>query len=832
MPNNRDFDIIDFFEDPPIDYIQSTLSSTLARTQTGRAAVFTNPYGFVTSGNLYANSPNSWTVPGGISINRSSTSLDVITNTDILYSSVATLRTAFNRVLKDKFNIEFNRDVKNGSITMFDYLLSLRHWYHSEVVPKNRNQINHYEPRWGDLKDIREAVTKATGINPKGRNALLAKPKETITPTPLTVKAGKTSLFEFLLYRHVIISTRIHVTTEAVCAYKENNQPRSSFKEKIVKLKSVLSSELSGADRNRIYNNLREYMDRKVALGFFDEHTDLQSERCSDGSGLRLYFVSRRTNKLELKSSNSDIIKPTIKRINVMGRSIRLVVIKDMQHNHIGSYLNNIENSGFVTNRTPISALTSSYSSRRSESTIKPNFTVFAKDRKTYVFNAEEIYRNFFHSLFSNNNTAGLNIFSNLFLTPRLHVVHGKVPHHIDRQNFFFLRNSKEFRKNNPANIIAKAEWCPVQTVWILDGECRVANDGCKVPIYFLEGGFSGDRRYHYVAESCDDLAKAISWADVTVDCQVTHYDSTCHTLDGIECHVLLAHPDRGDDDDRTLLFSTRCNRQVREYNFNVLKVHPINNEGVDLVKGRHFGLELEMVGKFREVDVGDCVREIESNTFIVKRDGSINVSSEYDLAMELVSAPSSLKVIEREVKRVLTDKVHYRVNDSCGIHIHASRKSISETTVVSLKEFFANPFNQHFLNVVSRRHANQYCRRTHDRIYKDFLISPETGLEIKVPTDAEKYRAINAMKDSTIEFRNFASSIDPDTIMFSLQFCDAILDFLDVRYNPNLPSKQERLDHKNFILWLVDKKNLKEFDKKWPQFMAFAKVTAKSINN
>lgn len=121
---------------------------------------------------------------------------------------------------------------------------------------------------------------------------------------------------------------------------------------------------------------------------------------------------------------------------------------------------------------------------------------------------------------------------------------------------------------------------------------------------------------------------------------------------------------------------------------------------------------------------------------FYATGDGSIQTPWNH-YGAEFVSQPLTRQWLKKELIK-LSNKVTWAVNDSCGIHIHISRKWLSERKARALYTWM-NTLSFADLHLLFGRKGNDHCR--YNRQYGD-----------------SRYLAINNQNKATIEFRMFAS--------------------------------------------------------------------------
>lgn len=130
---------------------------------------------------------------------------------------------------------------------------------------------------------------------------------------------------------------------------------------------------------------------------------------------------------------------------------------------------------------------------------------------------------------------------------------------------------------------------------------------------------------------------------------------------------------------------------------------------------------------------------------FYVTTDGSLSWprrrGEPYYQGRELVSQPLTAAWLLKELDRVSKKLPQVFVNDSCGIHIHVSRKWATAKKVDHLIHFLTTLSNDEHLEAFGRE-PNDYCRHMRN---------------LHTTTKC-RYFALNTTRKDTVEFRVFRS--------------------------------------------------------------------------
>jgi hypothetical protein len=160
--------------------------------------------------------------------------------------------------------------------------------------------------------------------------------------------------------------------------------------------------------------------------------------------------------------------------------------------------------------------------------------------------------------------------------------------------------------------------------------------------------------------------------------------------------------------------------------------------------------------------------KELLENFIYLKTDSSIH-------GFEIVTHPFTLKYAHKHIKwhKMLEWLIenHYTSFKSgrCGLHVHLDKNYFDEMDVIKMRTFFSGTSNEIFK--FSRREGkdNQYC------IYepfnkRNFFNSSQNGRHSALNINTNK---------NTIEIRVFRGTLNTNRFIASLQFCDALANFI-----------------------------------------------------
>jgi len=136
-----------------------------------------------------------------------------------------------------------------------------------------------------------------------------------------------------------------------------------------------------------------------------------------------------------------------------------------------------------------------------------------------------------------------------------------------------------------------------------------------------------------------------------------------------------------------------------------------------------------------------------------IEADSSIE-SDEY-LAIELVSQPVTLAEWRKLDVSTKRHTGYVDVNDSCGMHVHASRGFLSNADWLDVADWLA-----------------QWT----DGTIKDWFWRAPNEFCCNEASESKRYSAINLTNESTVEFRGFAGTTQTAKIQFAVELVHALI--------------------------------------------------------
>lgn len=164
------------------------------------------------------------------------------------------------------------------------------------------------------------------------------------------------------------------------------------------------------------------------------------------------------------------------------------------------------------------------------------------------------------------------------------------------------------------------------------------------------------------------------------------------------------------------------------------------------------------------------------------ENDGSLNDG------FEMITQPMSLPALRETFgflrNEELVRPIRSHATDTCGLHVHVSRRGLSNLTIGRAVTFVHDPANEPFISALARRYNNGYCRVVPKQL--DTAHLPES-----------RYEAVNLTGDETLEFRLFRGSLRYEAVVAAVEFCHALLEFCS---HPIRVAEALRYDH--FLAW------------------------------
>jgi len=258
------------------------------------------------------------------------------------------------------------------------------------------------------------------------------------------------------------------------------------------------------------------------------------------------------------------------------------------------------------------------------------------------------------------------------------------------------------------------------------------------------------------------------------VECRTCGHESVSElTVDGI-CHHCL------DASYKIHNYSTRVEQMLK---FKATRVRP---------NTVYLGCELEYETNNRnraQIGVGKLMH----GHALMKSDGSIRNG------FEIVTCPATLD-IHLEIFKKFYDSIppDLKIEKNVGMHVHISRKPLSQLTIGKLTEFLNRLDNKQFIAHIAGRIDNNYARMNSDRT----ITFPRKNRQ-----GGDRYNALNLNNQNTIEVRLFATPMNYKEFATRLQFVQALVDYcMPAQSNDSL---KKQTHYEAFMHWLSSRRRM-----------------------
>lgn len=207
----------------------------------------------------------------------------------------------------------------------------------------------------------------------------------------------------------------------------------------------------------------------------------------------------------------------------------------------------------------------------------------------------------------------------------------------------------------------------------------------------------------------------------------------------------------------------------------------------------RLYGVEAEVecisgIGEDSRAKLAIGVKKSLGEDFvIIKHDGSLTNG------FEIVTAPADIHAHRAYWPKITrfngAEKLRAWDTDTCGMHVHVSKASLTTLQVGRILLFINHANNRKFVQKVAGRSAERWSK----------YVPKE--LRDSLTRDDDKYVAVNTKHDATIEFRIFRGTIHPRHIVRNIEFVDAVCQFC---YSASRSFK-DLMNTKDFIQFCAD---------------------------
>lgn len=243
--------------------------------------------------------------------------------------------------------------------------------------------------------------------------------------------------------------------------------------------------------------------------------------------------------------------------------------------------------------------------------------------------------------------------------------------------------------------------------------------------------------------------------------------------------------------------------------------IHSAGMKPLPQFKGEHgpwYGMELEVDGFPRGDDRGEAAQDL---GVISKRHGEpvyLKTDGSLVLGFEIVSQPLTIEEWNQQTwlaemcESVKENGGRSFETQSCGVHLHRSRKDLSELDLSKLVVMFMRL--QPYFERVAQRRENGYCSYAYFQekavLGKVEFEPPKLCRKVVYkaihsadPTIMQKYMAINLSNPDTVECRIFRGTLCVESLLAYVHFYHYLLEFVKnggVKYETIVNMEQKEL--------------------------------------
>ena len=232
-------------------------------------------------------------------------------------------------------------------------------------------------------------------------------------------------------------------------------------------------------------------------------------------------------------------------------------------------------------------------------------------------------------------------------------------------------------------------------------------------------------------------------------------FTTRVYRCNGYDCDVVFVRNNRG-------LCDICTENSLQSWDANVL-----NHKNVVLDTTKiYYGVELEVewTGD-HPAKWGELISAVE-DCAIVKGDGSL------DYGAEIVTIPASLAKHKEwwpSVREKFPSSIRSWDTSTCGMHVHVSRKPLTQLQIGKMLVFLNAKSNRHWLDYLAGRGSTEYCN-----------IYPKKFGDVK-NYDEERYEALNLCNAGTVEFRVFRGTLNVQRILRNIEYVAAVVDYCGI---------------------------------------------------
>ncbi len=223
--------------------------------------------------------------------------------------------------------------------------------------------------------------------------------------------------------------------------------------------------------------------------------------------------------------------------------------------------------------------------------------------------------------------------------------------------------------------------------------------------------------------------------------------------------------------------------RFIQPYHSTRYLRNPIPSPWTRANRGRYIGVELEVEAS-GEADRDDIARRLdgvngydESRAITADKVARRLVCFEYDGSLshgfEMITSPMGLDdqraLWAAVIDRTAGQRLRSHNTTTCGLHVHVSRRGLSDVQVAKIVTFVNDPANRPLVEGIARRYSGQYCH------VLDKKLRRATAWD-----DGNRYQAVNLCNPATLEFRIFRGTLKLSSLLACIEFAAAVVAYCE----------------------------------------------------
>ena len=212
----------------------------------------------------------------------------------------------------------------------------------------------------------------------------------------------------------------------------------------------------------------------------------------------------------------------------------------------------------------------------------------------------------------------------------------------------------------------------------------------------------------------------------------------------------------------------------------------PSRNKDGKINRDMYLAMEIEVESGNSIHSGGAASTIMEEELGVCVHDGSLDRETGFEIKTVPQVGGISHERISRICEILAQNKIHATAR--CGVHIHVSRAALSELQISRIARFMFKHGNAAFIELIAGRGSdNQFAPFNKSVGYMTTLQNgyndrgePDKRIKMRNSRNVQRvhYTAFHLGKDSTVEFRIFAGSVDLPTLKMYQEFVLALIEY------------------------------------------------------